>query len=245
MFKKNSGEKFSKGQIFVKTLTGKTIVLQVSGNDTIYSLKEMIQNKENIPPDKQSLMFAGRKLEDERTLADYNIQDKSTLHLVLRLHFGVFKKNSGERFSGVIFVKTLTEKTITIKVSEGDTVNVIKEKIQDKEGIPLDQQRLVFAGIQLEDENAIADYGIKNESTLHPVLRLRGGMFQETSGRKEFNALPPLTQYMQTPEDRLQDGVHAGIVCDYCGKGEWKGARLFFLFYELCLFCFADSIMLI
>ncbi|NXE44290.1 UBIQP protein, partial [Ptilorrhoa leucosticta] len=114
-----------KMQIFVKTLTGKTITLEVEPSDTIENVKAKIQDKEGIPPDQQRLIFAGKQLEDG--------------------------------------------------LEPSDTIENVKAKIQDKEGIPPDQQRLIFAGKQLEDGRTLSDYNIQKESTLHLVLRLRGG----------------------------------------------------------------------
>jgi ubiquitin C len=118
-------------------------------------VKKKIYRAEGIHPDKQRLIFAGKQLEDELTLASYSIHNQSTLHLALRF-----------RRCMQIFVRILSGKTIKLSVEDTDTIASTKAKIHDKEGFPPDLQILIFTSNQLEDERTLASYSIHNQSML-------------------------------------------------------------------------------
>jgi ubiquitin C len=151
-------------QLLVKTLAGKTITVDVEEGDSVEQLKQKLFDKEGIPVDQQRLIFGGKQISDERSLADYGVTAGATMHLVLRLRGGM-----------QILVKTLAGKTITVDAEEGDSIEQLKQKLNEKEGIPVDQQRLIFSGKQVEDQRTLADYGVTAGATMHLVLRLRGG----------------------------------------------------------------------
>ncbi|XP_065913123.1 uncharacterized protein [Dysidea avara] len=240
-------------QVFVKTLTGKTIALQMDTNDTVGDVKSGVEKKEGIRCDEQRLIFQGKQLDDGRTLGKHNISNNSIIHLLLYLRGGmkIFVRipdpdvnNDGNervvtleilqtdtvanikagitdktaiptanqelifasstmddhralcdygirsestvtlRYKGVIqlFIKAMTGKTTLVKVPYGSTVKKLKEEIKQTLGIAVDEQRLIFFAVQLEDGDKLRDRGVQNNNTIHLVVRIKGGVVKKPFG---------------------------------------------------------------
>lgn len=152
-------------QIFVKIPRRDFIVIEdVDPSDTIDHIKTKIKDKEGIPSCQQILIFSGIKLEDSMKLADCNIKNESIIDLAVKMLGGL-----------QIFIKLLNGKTITLNIEATDTIGRIKEMIQSKEGIPIELQRIIFAGRDLQNERTLDYYNFQKSSTIHLIIMARGG----------------------------------------------------------------------
>ncbi|CAG8699929.1 9413_t:CDS:2, partial [Ambispora leptoticha] len=168
--------------LFVVLRSGEKITLTVSGDHTVESVKQQIQQREGtiqhekvkmarvllvahsetcligIPVNKQRLVYLFEELHNERKLDDYDFRSEGTMFLCMTL-----------------FVVVLLGKTITLTVFADDTVESVKKKICDREGIPVEEQRLVYTTKELNnDQLKLSDYGFQNEGTMYLSLRLFG-----------------------------------------------------------------------
>lgn len=209
-------------KIHVITAVGKVTTLKMEPSDTTLSLKQKVQEITSILPHDQCLVIRGAQMEDNHTLAHYQANDGTTVLLLSRTLSSdrpEYLKHTDTPMQ--IFVKTLTGKTITINARPSDTVNKVMISIRDKEGIPVEAQRLVFSGMQLEPEKTLLSRGIMQESTLHLVLRLRGMISRFTS----TDLSDPLVAFlMMTDEQRDEAVVPAQALRS---KAEKENANLF------------------
>ena len=181
-------------EIFVKMLTGKITKIGVEQSDLIQDVKEKLYHLEGIPTDQQRLMFSGRELMDGNSLKDCNIQNKSTIFLVLRV-----------RDSFEISIRTLAGKTISLSVESADSIQIVKAKIYDKVGVPPDQQRFVYGGRLLENTRSLSYYQIKNKSTLQLVVKRRDTIFIR------INAEEPITFSVEFDANDTIENIKAKI----------------------------------
>ena len=176
-------------EIFVQVMHQEIITLEVDSSDTIGSLKEKIKDKKGFPAEEQLLFFQREELKDDRTVSDYNIQNKSTVILSLQIYR--------------LEVTILSEGTrlVTLEVNPTDSILELKREIQNITGVPPKEQSLRFDGIELKNERTIFEYNIQNKSYINLVAQMI-----------KVYVLNPLTQERITLVQKPRDTI--GIVKD-------------------------------
>jgi len=203
-------------QIFIKLLTGRTITLEVAHTDTVASVKARIQQEEGIAPEQQRLIFAGKQLDDHSRLQDCSILKDSTIHLATstrgQSHSPPPAAATNPAFLPArahvpapapveLFIKLLSGKAVTLTVQLSETVASVKDKVQDAEGIPSHQQRLIFAGVEMDDGHTLMQCNVQKESTIHVVI-------------KRAPSPPPPPPPLAPPVPVVQVGSFARLVRD-------------------------------
>ena len=176
----------------IKLLSGDSITLQVEkdGSETIKSIKIMIQEKLSMPVEEQQLRFEGKEMKDDELLKDYNIKEDSKF-LFEAPTLIVAPRECPEI---QLFLKTVTGNVILVKAYPYDTIADLKAIIQEKEGVPVDQQRLTFNGMHLEEVKLLSEYGILPECTLHLTATMHS-RFQIFI--KSWDYIPPRTLQLE------------------------------------------------
>ena len=147
-------------KFYVNIPTGVILNFNSKPSTSIIDIKKEIKQSQEIDIDIQQLIFNEKILEDAKTIDDYDIRDES----IIKLKFSL--KNDIQ-----LFVKTFQSKVLVLDVNKTDTIGDIKDKIQDKNGIPKYNQRIIISGKELEDKKTLNDYGLDNNSTIHLVLK--------------------------------------------------------------------------
>ena len=148
-------------QLFIKTLTGQTITIEVPPDSSIQKIKEEIAKKENIFPYQQRLLLNGKELIDHKNISDYNISNNTTIHLIIKL-------------TGIqIFIKDDNDRSISLVVEQDDTIKKVKQLYYEKTNEQVTV--LLLGGVHLNDDMKIRDYNIQKDATLQTSKRLKGG----------------------------------------------------------------------
>nr|GAT57101.1 polyubiquitin [Mycena chlorophos] len=159
--------------LFVKTLTGQTLRVPTTAKMTVENVKDQICRVKGIPVDQQILVFTGKQLDDTRSLASYGIHDAAVLHFVLRggraSSMGFGNLPAHPRTSHIL-LKNSKGECVSFRVSASDTVEGLKERVEDAMGIPSADQRLVYAGADLKDSRTLAQESVRRRATVHLLV---------------------------------------------------------------------------